>query len=465
MATVPQSLFSIFRCCALSLASLYVGFYWGYQQGVAHTSLLFNGINLDVDNPEYFYNHKYQDHKEPTPINIFPPTTESFVTAMSLVDTGVPLFHSHEFNRQVLLLHANRAMPPNSSTNHVNQLSVDVATQNCNYLSLVLTQPERQDQCIAIMGQYNSYHISKFMRIRIKTNSSKIYIDNSQPLQLVKRGADSKSFTTKTPKPQVTQKYWQTTLQPYLANLQTYLDKLRPIAQQVAVDNTIIVMVSNYGHSELLVNFVCHAKQRTLDLSMILVFATDIETYHLSLSLGLTTFFHDQLFAQIPKQHAIKFGDSTYKNTIFSKLYCVHLVGLLGYNYLFQDVDLVWYKHPLDFFRQPKLPFHNDYEIYMQNDGNYAQFYAPYSGNTGFYYVKNTRTTQVSNQLHTALVSEIACQSPPFRMPRVGFLPILTHCGFLSTLPYAVLYEPLFGQRRSHSFYLHPPSSIYLPTE
>jgi hypothetical protein len=31
---------------------------------------------------------------------------------------------------------------------------------------------------------------------------------------------------------------------------------------------------------------------------------------------------------------------------------------------------------------------------YSRNDGNYAQFYMPYSGNTGFYYVRNNQRTQ-----------------------------------------------------------------------
>ena len=45
------------------------------------------------------------------------------------------------------------------------------------------------------------------------------------------------------------------------------------------------------GQSELLMNFVCSATARNLDLSAVLVFATDEETKELAEGLGLTAFF------------------------------------------------------------------------------------------------------------------------------------------------------------------------------
>lgn len=40
-------------------------------------------------------------------------------------------------------------------------------------------------------------------------------------------------------------------------------------------------------------NFVCAAKSRNLDLSPVLVFATDVETKELAEGLGLTAFFDE----------------------------------------------------------------------------------------------------------------------------------------------------------------------------
>jgi hypothetical protein len=50
-------------------------------------------------------------------------------------------------------------------------------------------------------------------------------------------------------------------------------------------------MVCNHGQSELLMNFVCAAHARNLDLSAVLVFATDEETKDIAEGLGLTAFF------------------------------------------------------------------------------------------------------------------------------------------------------------------------------
>lgn len=67
---------------------------------------------------------------------------------------------------------------------------------------------------------------------------------------------------------------------------------------------------------------------------------------------------------------------------------------MLGYNVLFQDVDMIWNRDPLaEYFQANRTS--PDIDIYMQHDGNHAEFYAPYSGNTGFYFVRNTHRSQV----------------------------------------------------------------------
>lgn len=44
---------------------------------------------------------------------------------------------------------------------------------------------------------------------------------------------------------------------------------------------TIIVMVCSIGQSILLINFICAAKARNLDIGNLLIFATDLEMYNL----------------------------------------------------------------------------------------------------------------------------------------------------------------------------------------
>jgi hypothetical protein len=56
-------------------------------------------------------------------------------------------------------------------------------------------------------------------------------------------------------------------------------------------------------------------------------------------------------------------------------------------------VDIVWFKHPLEFFHDEQSPIHF-YDIYFQDDGGHSPRYAPYSPNSGFYYVRHNPRTQ-----------------------------------------------------------------------
>jgi len=456
------------QACGLCITSLYIGFYLGYQEGVNQAEANFmmeKELRLQVPSEDPTSTASFLDDKKPSPTNsptasptsrpkaaqeerrledLFPEKhTKAFVSGMSLVDrkpfanmfdTGVPLQPTEKGNNKVIILHGFKALPKNASKTQVNtHLSVEEATSKCKYLSLILTERNRHDQCIAIMGQYNSYHISKFMRannteVLLHKKNKAVEFDMKKPLQLMKRGADHRSFTTETPTQKDTTEYWTTILQPYLGNLTKYMAELKPIVERAAVpllkkkpkppnakmphdNDVVIIMVCNQGQSELLMNFMCSCRKRNIDTSAIIVFATDEETQKLSQALGLHTYYNAELFAGIPKQHAPRFGDAIYKRAIYSKLFCVHLVSMLGYSYLFQDVDMIWYKHPLEYFRSlpsakasPEVlqkftkndqpPITKEFEIYMQLDGNMGEFYAPYSGNTGFYYVRQTERTQ-----------------------------------------------------------------------
>ena len=78
---------------------------------------------------------------------------------------------------------------------------------------------------------------------------------------------------------------------------------------------------------------------------------------------------------------------------------CVHLVSLTGVDFLFQDVDIVWFKDPLKFFHDKASNIYN-YDIYFQDDGARSLRYTPWSANSGFYYVRNNdRTQHLFNQL------------------------------------------------------------------
>ena len=94
----------------------------------------------------------------------------------------------------------------------------------------------------------------------------------------------------KVPKEKDMKKHWDA-LRNYFNHLDDVISELKPIAEGVAKKNTIIVMTCNMGQSELLMNFVCNARAKSLDISNVLVFPTDEETKELAEGLGLATFY------------------------------------------------------------------------------------------------------------------------------------------------------------------------------
>jgi hypothetical protein len=83
---------------------------------------------------------------------------------------------------------------------------------------------------------------------------------------------------------------------------------------------------------------------------------------------------------------------------MFAKVICVQLVSVLGYNFLFQDVDVVWFKDPIAYFRRRE--FQRKYDVIFQDDGGHSTRYAPYSANSGFYFAfANDRTRHFFNSM------------------------------------------------------------------
>lgn len=154
-------------------------------------------------------------------------------------------------------------------------------------------------------------------------------------------------------------------------------------------------MVCNFGQSQLLLNFACAARSKGLDVSSVLVFATDKETKELAEAIGLAVYFDERNFGNMPKNAAKVYGDRAFTTMMLSKVICVHMVSLLeNVDILFQDVDVVWYRHPLDYFHKEIVGTElADFDAYFQDDGSRSLRFAPYCANSGFYYFRaNDRT-------------------------------------------------------------------------
>jgi len=352
----------------------------------------------------------------------FPDSTKNYASGMvrtpktdffERLDLGVPMDLPKEYDSEVLVLYNRQQAIPkhyndpslldgakadagdNDTTDssqpssQIPSMGTEDALKNCEIVNVVLANHDRrQNICTAIVPQYESFHIQKWMRIGYGGKP----LDKKQDLRLVSRGMGNNGREQFLPPAKKDhQESWQM-LSQYYKHFEAATDVLKPLVQKVATKHkTVTIMVSNFGQSELLANFVCSAKSRNMDLSSVLVFATDLETKELAESLGLTAFYDKWNFEAIPSEAANRYGDRLFTLMMMAKVMCVHMVSSLGYNILFQDVDMVWYKNPIPFFEEKgKL---QGFDMMFQDDGGHSGRYLPYSANSGFYYVRNNPRT------------------------------------------------------------------------
>lgn len=111
----------------------------------------------------------------------------------------------------------------------------------------------------------------------------------------------------------------------YFESLDSTVSRLKPILSKIAVKNTIVVMVCNFGQSALLVNFVCAAKAKGYDISNVLLFATDEETLKLGKGLGLATFYDEAVSGKIYFYCSFSDTGSQSYHSICLRLYRIFL--------------------------------------------------------------------------------------------------------------------------------------------
>lgn len=207
---------------------------------------------------------------------------------VEMYDPGVPLDRSSSGASQVLMVYSNAKAAPSALTDHneIPELSTKEALDNCEMMHIALVDHGTRKQCLAIIPQYESFHLQKWMRI-----NSKGELNKDVDFQMVSRGHKTNGQNEFDP-PDLNdaRKHWKM-LQQYFDNVDDVLSELKPLLAKIAKQNTVIVMVVNFGQSELLINFVCAARNRNMDISNVIVFTTDQESTDIANGMGLTTYF------------------------------------------------------------------------------------------------------------------------------------------------------------------------------
>lgn len=287
--------------------------------------------------------------------NPFPEMVNRFAVGMTYTtqenftktyDIGAPVDHpKQEGDKGVLIIYNTPESLPRRAQRGIDistgPIAAKEATENCDQMNIVFSHHEgRRKQCTAILPQYESFHIQKWMRVPPKGPATGYH-----PLRLVPRGYQLSGASAFHPPghEKHTKKAWKM-LETYLDSIDDIIDELTPLVKRIAIKNAIVVMVCNFGQSQLLLNFACSARAKRLDISSVLVFATDQETKELAEAVGLNVYFDERNFGSMPKKAAKTYGDGAFTNMMLSKVICVHMASLLNVDLLFQDADVVWYK-------------------------------------------------------------------------------------------------------------------------
>ncbi|KAL7448519.1 hypothetical protein ACHAWC_003027 [Mediolabrus comicus] len=388
---------------------------------------------------------RIKDHHKPQPGNtntnnnggkLFPDTTRQFVEGILSVsnkeflhnpnyDFGVPFKSASEHADALILYNTKRSIPTSDKslhdaaihgekdTGHIAKTSMSTALENCDAMNVIFlpygytqTRPSMND-CYTIMGNFESYHINRYFRMPDfeTTNKHERELKPSHPLRHFGRVTLPKGIA-EFDVPEVWRNYRRgekgfvlehfDALRTFVENVDTVQSELKElITKRNAVrDNTVVVMTVNVGQSELLANFVCAARSRGLDISNVVVFPTDIESKTLAEGLGVTTYFDEKNLGALPKGEARMYGDKIFASMMYAKILCVVYVSMLGYDVLFQDVDMVWFKDPLEYFHDPSNTSIQNFDILFQHDGSGQMRYNPLSANSGFYYVRANKKAQ-----------------------------------------------------------------------
>jgi hypothetical protein len=170
----------------------------------------------------------------------------------------------------------------------------------------------------------------------------------------------------------------------------------------------VVIMCLNDAVTDLLLNLRCSQQRHRINvLKETFLFVTSDAAAKRMQSIGFNAFYHPAL-GTFPVNAAAAYGDNIFARMMLLKVISVQVGLLSGFNVLFQDVDNVWFRNPLEYFRaQPP-----EIDLFFQDDGARSERYAPFYGNSGFYYVRhNWRTVRLLQRFFLAVEKIAATRS------------------------------------------------------
>jgi hypothetical protein len=158
----------------------------------------------------------------------------------------------------------------------------------------------------------------------------------------------------------------------------------------------LVVMVVNAGELDLFMNLACSAHKHGISLENFVVFAGSKEIVPIIEYTGALGLYHTA-FASVSKVASHDYLDFTFVDMMWYKCFSIYMILREGFNILFQDVDLVWFRDPFPFFHELLSTDHDTYkgqgvrplDALLSDDGQRSLRYTPFFANSGFYYLRS----------------------------------------------------------------------------
>jgi hypothetical protein len=158
--------------------------------------------------------------------------------------------------------------------------------------------------------------------------------------------------------------------------------------------DSVVVMVVNDGEIDLLFNYFCSVKRYGLSylIQRIIVFTSSMELVSIIESTGALA-VHDIHFGFVSRGASYGYLDNIFVDMMWYKTFSTYLLLRLGYNVLFQDVDVVWFRDPFRYITQltkvkPRI------DAFFSDDGQRTLRYSPFYANSGFFYMVSSERTK-----------------------------------------------------------------------
>eukprot|EP01037_Dinobryon_pediforme_P041448 gene41448-51220_t len=134
--------------------------------------------------------------------------------------------------------------------------------------------------------------------------------------------------------------------------------------RNVLPGSPVVLMVLNAGEMDIFTNFMCSCRKYNISTDNFVVFSSSNDMIPIVERMGAVGVFHKETFAEAPKHASHEYLDPIFIDMMWYKSFSLWVLLHLGYDVLFQDVDLVWFKSPFPEFRRLEQFYKRNFERY-----------------------------------------------------------------------------------------------------